>query len=145
MIIIEALHNPHCTDPDFPNLLGTNGPTGRQHLATSRNDCHHVVSEELEIPSAKTVQVGYYDPHANLPQRAPCRHLHESETCLNCWEQMDRLADNILQQAGTIVTMSSLRNWRSQAQKQCKWGTMILTQNFHSVHRADISTNPKPA
>ena len=78
MILTEALHSVHCADdtsknPNLPRLLGTNGPTDKQSLATSRNDCHHIVSEELEIPSAKTVQAGYYDPHGGLTQRALCR------------------------------------------------------------------------
>ena len=74
MILTEALHSVHCADdisknPNLPKLLGTNGPTGKQFLATSRNDCHHIVSEELEIPSAETVQVGYYDPHGSRGRR----------------------------------------------------------------------------
>ena len=77
MILTEALLSARCANisknPNLPKLLGTNGPTGKQFLATSRNDCHHIVSEELEIPSAKTVQAGYYDPHGGLTQRALCR------------------------------------------------------------------------
>ena len=47
------------------SVLGTNGPTCRQRAAASRNDCHHAVCEELEIPSAKNMQNGYYDPHVS--------------------------------------------------------------------------------
>ena len=45
---------------------------------------------------------------------------------LACWRQMDRHIDYKLQQAGTIDPAPYLRNWRSQAQKICNWGTMIL-------------------
>ena len=83
MILTAAFCSVRCDEnskvPNLPKLLGTSGPTGKQILATSRNDCHHTVSEELEIPSAKTVQAGYYDPHGGLTQRALCQYLQESE------------------------------------------------------------------
>ena len=83
MILTAAFCSVRCDEnskvPNLPKLLGTSRPTGKQILATSRNDCHHTVSEELEIPSAKTVQAGYYDPHGGLTQRALCQYLQESE------------------------------------------------------------------
>ena len=62
----------------------------------------------------------------------PCGKPTSSCNCcsccpgLACWRQMDRHIDYKLQQAGTIDPAPSLRNWRSQAQKICNWGTMIL-------------------